>query len=198
MRLGIIGTAQAGTLEQLRSAVELFFRDPQLKQIIYLGEDAALDEVAAQLAHEQLDETAFLQRGVELACHGTADALEQLLRADRESERLSVLRRLPEPPACAIEMLEKWIVLAVHDKAVLEEDDVANAQVIVYGRADEAAFKRFGPRVFLTPGPLHKGCVGSVSLRGDGSLDIAILDLEGTTLQSESIAPATGKVVVTS
>jgi hypothetical protein len=198
MRLGIIGTAQGGTLEQLRSAVELFFGDPQLKQIIYLGDDAALDEVAAQLAHEQLDEAAFLQRGAELAVHGTADALEQLLRADREAERLSVLRHLPEAPACAIEMLEKWVVLAVHDKAVLEEDDVANAQVIIYGESDEAAFKRFGPRAFLTPGPLHKGCVGSISLRDDGSLDIAILDLQGAILQSDSIAPATGKVVVTS
>jgi hypothetical protein len=96
-------------------------------------------------------------------------------------------------------MMEKWIILAVHDKAVLEEDDVANAHVIVYGEAPEAAFKRFGPRAFLTPGPLYKGRVGSIGLRPDGSLELAILDLQGATVLSESIAPAAvAKVVISS
>ncbi|MEY4580507.1 MAG: hypothetical protein RL701_5210 [Pseudomonadota bacterium] len=197
MRLGIIGKAD-GALSELRQAIELFFRDPELKQIVYLGDDDAITEVAALFAGEQLDEEAFLQRGVELACQGSSDAIERLLQADREAQRLSLLRRLPAPPACAIEMLERWIILAVHDKAVLEEDDVANAHVIVYGEAPEAAFKRFGPRSFLTPGPLNKGRVGSIHLRPDGGIDIALLDLQGATVLNELVTPALGKVVVTS
>jgi hypothetical protein len=197
MRLGIIGKAE-GALPELRQAIELFFRDPELKQIVYLGEDDAIIEVAALFAGEQLDEEAFLRRGVELACQGSSDAIERLLAADREAQRVSLLRRLPAPPACAIEMLERWIILAVHDKAVLEEDDVANAHVIVYGEAPEAAFKRFGPRSFLTPGPLRKGLVGSISLRPDGGIEIALLDLQGATVLNELVTPALGKVVVTS
>lgn len=198
MRLGIIGKAQ-GAENELRTAIELFFRDPQLKQIMYLGDDDLITEMAANLAREQLDEEAFLKRGVELACQdGSPQAIERLLEADRQAQRLSLLRRLPDPNACAIEMLEKWIILAVYDKAILEEDDVANAHVIVYGEAPEPAFKRFGPRSFLTPGPLSKGCVASIVLRPDGGLDLALLDLQGTPVLSESVSPSSGKVVISS
>ncbi|MET0391028.1 MAG: hypothetical protein ABW321_33965 [Polyangiales bacterium] len=197
MRMGIIGKAE-GAYQELRSAIELFLRAPDLKQIVYLGDDDAITQMAAHIASEQLDDEDFLRRGVELACHGSPDAIERLLAADREAQRISLLRRLPDPPACAIEMLEKWIVLAVHDKAILEEDDVANAHVIVYGEAPEAAFKRFGPRSFLTPGPLTKGCVGCVELRTDGGLDLSVLDLHGDTKLRESISPAVAKVVISS
>jgi len=197
MRLGIIGAAH-DALPELHSAIELFFRDPELKQIIYLGDDDAMGQVAAHFASEQLDEEEFLRRGVELACHGSTEAIERLLDADREAHRISLLRRLPDPPACAIEMLDKWIILAVHDKAILEEDDVANAHVIVYGESQESAFKRFGPRSFLTPGPLCKGHIGSISLRADGGLDLELLDLQGRSVLSETVTPAQGKVVIAS
>ena len=198
MRIGIIGTALGATRE-LRKAIELFLADPQLKQIVYLGDDDAMTQVVSHFAHEQLSEEEFLRRGVELACHGSAAAVRQLLEADRDAQRVSLLRRLPEPPAIAIEMLDKWIVLVVHDKAVLEEDDVANAHAIVYGHAEEAAYKRFGPRSFLTPGPLDKGLVASVGLRPDGALELNLLDLNGVMVRSESLAPSVvGKVVISS
>jgi hypothetical protein len=95
-------------------------------------------------------------------------------------------------------MLEKWIILGVHDKAVLEEDDVANAHVILYGEAPEANIKRFGPRSFLTPGPLDKGLVGSLNLRADGALELSLLDLQGKVWVTESVAPALAKLVVAS
>ena len=75
---------------------------------------------------------------------------------------------------------------------------MANAHVIVYGKANDADFKRFGPRAFLTPGPLAKGKVGVVSLLADGGLELALWDLEGRTLRKEEISAAAGKVVVTS
>lgn len=197
MRMGIIGSAVHAE-HDLHSAIELFLADPLLKQIIYLGEDDSITQAVRRYSVEQISEEDFLSRAVELACGGSADAVDQLLEADRQAQRVSLLRCLPPKPACAVEMFEKWIVLAVHDKAVLEEDDVANAHVIVYGEAADAGIKRFGPRSFLTPGPLDKGMVGSLSLRADGALDLALLDLDGTVLQSESVAPAMAKLVVAS
>jgi len=44
------------------------------------------------------------------------------------------VRRLPPPPARAIEMIDDRVVLLVHDKAVLDEEDIANAHLIVYGK----------------------------------------------------------------
>jgi hypothetical protein len=195
MRIGIIG--QAGESDELRRAIDLFLTDSQVKQIIYLGDDSAVDAVLTDFARENLGEDEFLRRGAALACAGSADDIEGLLAEDRAAQRLSLLRRLPPPPARAIEMLEKWIVLAVHDKAILDEDDVANAHVIVYGKAPEADFKRFGPRSFLTPGPLARGKVGHIALRSDGGLDVSLLDLTGNALLRESISPALAKVVVT-
>ena len=195
MRLGIIGQAGSAA-EELRRAIELFLSDPQIKQIIYLGDDNALDTVVTDYAQETLSEAEFLRRGAALAVSGSADDIEGLLAEDRAAQRLSVLRCLPEPPARAIEMLERWIVLAVHDKAILDEDDVANAHVIVYGKAPEADFKRFGPRSFVTPGPLARGRVARISLRPDGGLEVALLDLDGSSVLRESISPANAKVVV--
>jgi Arc/MetJ family transcription regulator len=197
MRIGIIGQAGKSS-DDLRRAIDLLLTDTQIKQIIYLGDDDAVDAVLRDFARESLGEDEFLRRGAELACAGSADDIEGLLAEDRAAQRLSLLRRLPEPPARAIEMLEKWIVLAVHDKAILDEDDVANAHVIVYGKAPEADFKRFGPRSFLTPGPLRRGRVGRIALRADGGLDVSLLDLQGNAVLRESIAPALAKIVVTS
>jgi hypothetical protein len=197
VRMGIIGRADDAQ-PQLRRAIEFFLSDPEIKQIMYLGEDTAIDDVVADFARENIDEDEFLRRGVELACGGTPQAIESLLAADRETQRLSLLRRLPAPPARTIEFLEKWIVLAVHDKAVLDEDDVANAHVIIYGKADTADFKRFGPRTFLTPGPLVQGRIGRVSLRSDGGLEVSLLDLDGNSLLRESFPPTLAKLVVAS
>ena len=197
MRIGVIGSAHELERE-LHQAIELFLLDPLLKQILYLGDDDAISRAVGQFSHEQLSEEGFLVRAVGLACHGSADEIDELLEADRQAQRVSLLRCLPAKPACAIEMLEKWIILGVHDKATLDEDDVANAHVILYGESPEANIKRFGPRSFLTPGPLARGLVGSLNLRADGALDLALLDLQGKILVSESVSPALAKLVVAS
>jgi len=187
MRFGIIGPAQ-DALPELHRAVELFLRAPDLSQVLYLGKDGAITQAAEQLTASYLAETEFLRRAAELACQGSSQAIDRLLGADRQAARVQLLRRLPDPPTCAIELVEHWVILAVHDKAVLEEKDVKNAHVIVYSQAPEADFKRFGSRSFLTPGPLRKGRVGSLDLRPDGDLDISILDLAGKVQLRESLS----------
>jgi len=197
MRIGVIGPASKPS-DDLKRAVELFLADPEIKQIIYLGTDGAAEAVVSDFSRGQLTESEFLQQGAELACTGSPEQIEQLLAQEIAAQRLSRVRRLPDPPARAIEMLEKWIVLAVHDKAILDEDDVANAHIIVYGKSAEADFKRFGPRSFLTPGPLSRGRVGRMTLRGDGGLDVALLGLDGQHVLRESMAPTLVKMVVAS
>ena len=71
------------------------------------------------------------------------------LQSDAKLARLEFLRTLPPAPARAIEMIGDRIILAVHDKKVLDEEDIANAHVIVYGRSDEMLLKQFGPRYSL-------------------------------------------------
>jgi hypothetical protein len=197
MRIGVIGEARKASAD-LRRALEALLADPEVTQVLYLGADGAVEDTVTAWAAEALGEEAFLSRGAQLACGGRPEDIEQLLSEDRAARRLSAVRTLPGPSARAIEMLEKWIILAVHDTALLDEDDVANAHVIVYGKAAEADFKRFGPRVFLTPGPLGKGKIGRLTLREDGSMDVDLLDLDGKLVRHEEVSPASAKLVVTS
>ena len=112
------------------------------------------------------------------------------------SQGLSLVHRLPDPPARAVELLDRWVLLAVHDKAVLDEEDIANAHVIAYGRADEANCKRFGPRCFFTPGPISGGKLGCVELHADGNLELRVLGLDGGLISSQLLQAGGAKVVV--
>jgi hypothetical protein len=94
-------------------------------------------------------------------------------------------------------MLERYMVIAVHDKAELDEDDIANAHVIVYGKADAAAIKRFGPRTFFTPGPLRAGHLGRLTVSAEGRCEVSVLDLQGNVVRTELLELPGGKVVVT-
>ena len=195
MRIGLIGPA-ADDQDKLRKAVELFMADEQIGQIIYLGMDGAVETLLSNWGGESLDTEHFLRRGAELACSGEASEIERLLSEEKDADRFERIRCLPEPPARAVEMLDRWIVLAVHDKAILDEEDIANAHIIVYGRSSGPDFKRFGPRCFLTPGPLSAGRIGLIELKPEGHLDVSLLDLDGEAQLTESVHSNQAKLVV--
>ena len=130
------------------------------------------------------------------APRGAASALERLLAADAAVQRLDTVRKLPPSPARAVEMLDDRIVLMVHDKAVLDQDDIANAHIVVYGKWPVADLKRFGHRYFFTPGPLGDRKVGIVELEDDGSVAVSLYDPSGAPLFRETLERRTGKVVV--
>jgi hypothetical protein len=197
MRMGLIGPA-LNAHGELTRALESLLADPAIDRIVYLGADRAIDTADAARDQPRLAEADFLARAAELACSGSADALASLLSEERAKKRLHVVRKLPEPPARAVEMMDKWMVLAVHDKAVLDEDDIANAHIIVYGRADEAGIKRFGPRCFFTPGPLSAQRVGCLELMPEGQIEVRLLDLDGNTIFRETLHGGGAKLVVSS
>jgi hypothetical protein len=209
MRMGLIGPA-AGATAELARALELLLSDPEIARIVYLGDDDAVDAIDAISAstaasggrdghgRPRLGQAEFLARAADLACSGSADAITELLSEERAANRLHMIRKLPEPPARAVEMMDKWIVLGVYDKAVLDEDDIANAHIIVYGRSDEAGLKRFGPRCFFTPGPLRAHRFGYLELMDDGRVEVRLLDLDGKTVLGETLHGSGAKLVVSS
>ena len=84
------------------------------------------------------------------------------------------------PPARAVEMFHDRVVLMVFDKSVLDEDDVANATVIVWGHAPEAQLKPIGPRAFLTPG----------WITARGGPHVAVVEQAGTAIVVTGRPPA--------
>ena len=195
--IGFVGPAARATAE-LERALALLATDPAMRQIVYLGVDDAIDEVAAAWqARADEQRAGFLERAAQLAREGTPDAIDALLAEPDPGREVALLRRLPDAPQRAVDMLDRFVVLAVHDKAVLDEEDIANAHAIAYGRADEPACKRFGQRCFLTPGPLASGTVARVRLLPAGALELAVLRLDGSVVTSERLTESGARLVVT-
>jgi hypothetical protein len=75
MRLGLLGPA-AGALDMLRESVEFLVGDAAVDQVIYLGNDDAIERVLAAWAEElfggEPSEDAFLERVAALAPRGEA------------------------------------------------------------------------------------------------------------------------------
>lgn len=196
MRIGFVGPA-SGDTDTLARAIELLLADPAVEQVIYLGDDGAADAVMASWSERSMGPEEFLDRAAHLAAHGSPERILQLLDEERAAARLAAVRRLPAHPARAIEMMDKWIVLAVHDKAVLDEEDIANAQIIVYGRSEAPDLKQFGPRAFFTPGPLANGTVGRLDVDGS-AMHIRVLSLDGDVRDTKTLQTTTAKLVVSS
>lgn len=201
MRIGVLGPASerdAEGAESFREAVSFLLADADADHVVYLGRGEFAEEVIAAWVRElggEGAEDAFLGRAKELARQGTPEAIFALLESDAARARLALVRRLPEPPARAVEMMDDRLVLFVHDKAILDEEDIANAHLIVYGRASEADLRRFGRRTFFTPGPLAGGRVGVLEAGEDG-VTVALYDLSGMPVWRESLAHAVSKMTV--
>lgn len=181
MRIGVVGPSEEDP-KLLREAGEFLLGDCGVEQAFYLGPEATLRGVLDGWSNEVMrgaaSEERFLEQALGLALDGSAGAaaIDQLLARDRERQRLSVLRSVPAPPAQAIELFDDKVVLFVHDKAQLDQEDIANAFLVVYGRSKQAALHRFGPRTFFTPGPLKAGRVALLERAPEGHLAIAQFD----------------------
>ena len=179
MRIGLVGPAEEDPA-LLREAGEFLLGDCGVEQAFYLGRaatlQAVLDSWGAEVMRGAATEQRFLEQALELALGNEISAIDALLKRDKERARLGALSALPEPPGRAVELFDDKVVLFVHDKAHLDEDDIANAFVIVYGRSKQSALHRFGPRTFFTPGPLRLGRVAVLERGPDGQLVIAQFD----------------------
>ncbi len=112
-------------------------------------------------------------------------------------EILAKLRVVPRPPARSVEMVADRVVLVVHRKSDINEEDLINASVVVYGNGPELQFKRFGPRCFFSPGPLEQGKIGLLEESSDdGGVVLQAFELDGTMLWSEPVHGRGAKVMV--
>ncbi len=198
MKIGFIGPA-GGDLNLLRQAIEFLIHDAGVDQAIYLGVDEDIDATVTVLAEEIMEGSAsteaFYDRALALARDGDAAAIDQLLAADERVRRLRCVRKLPPAPARTVEMIEDRIVTVVYDKGTLQEDDIANATLLVYGLAKEPLLKRFGPRYFFTPGPLYNQRVAVVEADSESNITIGLYDPAGAPVWRETLAGRGGSRV---
>lgn len=200
MRLGILGPAQ-GDLAALARAAQHLLDHAHAERVLYLAEDDALDQVvgawAAAIVGAGADRASVFERAAERCTSADAPTIDDFVEGERARQRLAVLVSLP-PGSRTIEILDGRVVVFVYDKAVLDEEDIAAAALLVFGKSPEAVIKRVGTRVFLAPGPLASPKGGCAILDDEGGgVRITLMTVEGKILAEGSIgAPHTAKVKV--
>lgn len=169
-----------------------------LSSIVYLGpaDDAAelsKENEAALLG----DEARFAEAALHLSRTGDAASIRALLEGDLLFRYGSRIRVLPPPPARAIDVIDARVVLWAQNKSSLEEEDIVNAQLIVFGDASRPEFRRFGSRAFFSPGPLALSHIGLIELHeGTGRLEVSLMRLDGERVWQEAVSAKAAKVSV--
>jgi hypothetical protein len=195
VKIGVVGPTE--DVDGCRAALLMLLSDLAVDQVVFLGDDAVLDGAVEGLgeALEQAREQGFLDEAVRAAESGTPDSIRALLEADERPLGAGAVRKIPAPPARAVELVGDRIVLWIHDKALLDEDDIANASLIVHARSECGEVRRFGKRAFATPGPLAGGRLLVIEPGTEG-LIVSLVGLDGCVELREALGATQGRLTV--
>jgi hypothetical protein len=174
MRLGVIGPSN-GDLVALATAAQVLVDHSQVERVLYLGKDDALDRVvqawATEIVGANPDEAVLFARAAVACVKASAKDIDAFVASERVRRRLRIYATVPAPPGRTVELFDGRIAVFVYDKATLDEDDIAGASVMVFGRSDRPLVHRVGSRTFVAPGSLgspgggHRGARRRVGAR---------------------------------
>jgi hypothetical protein len=201
MRLGILGPAQDDMIGLARAA-QFLLDEAHAEKVIYLSDDGAMERVVVSWARELVGANpsgeALFKRAAARCAKAKPAEIDDFVEAERARLRLGVFYSLPSGQSRTIEILDGRVVLFVYDKAMLDEEDIAAAQILVFGKAKDPLIKRVGARVFVTPGPIGSPN-GGTALLDDGAegVRVEIIGPGGVvTAQDQVGGPRPGKMRV--
>lgn len=192
MRLGLLGPA-TDRLDVLERAARFLHTEVSAERIIYLGLDGALDrEVenrAKSLVGADASEGQLFRRAAERCAAATPMEIDAFVGAERERESLRAFESLPGDGTRLMELLGGRVAVLIHDKANLDEDDIASATFLVFGKSTDPLVKAVGSRWFLAPG--HLGDCGMMLLeeRSDG-VHLSLFDSVCREIRRERLVAA--------
>lgn len=199
MRLGVLGPARDNLIGLARAA-QYLVDEAHADRVVYMGDDAALERVVVGWARELVGanptEEALFKRAAARCGKATSGEIERFVEGERARIRLKVFVSLASATSRTIEILDGRVVLFVHDKATLDEEDIVAATLLVFGKSNEPMIRRVGARVFVTPGPIAMGNGGSVLLDdGSGGIRVEVISATGAVTAQDFLAGASsGKV----
>ncbi|HTJ83751.1 MAG TPA: hypothetical protein VL400_18655 [Polyangiaceae bacterium] len=194
MRLGVLGPSD-GDLVLLAQAAQVLLDEAQVDRVIYLGADDALDRVVAAWARELVGmdprDSLIFDRAAHVCADAPPDEIEGFVAGERARRRLRVFTTVPPPPRRTMELFDGRVAVIVHDKALLDEDDIAGASFLIFGRSETPIVHRVGSRTFVAPGPLSQGSEGGIAVLDDqgGSVTVELLDPDGGVKKKERLDP---------
>ncbi len=203
MRLGILGPAH-DELIGLARAAQFLLDEAHAEKVIYLSDDGAMERVVVSWARELVGPNpsgeALFKRAAARCAKAKPIEIDNFVESERARLRLGVFYSLPSGQSRTIEILDGRVVLFVYDKAMLDEEDIAAAQILVFGKSREPLIKRVGARGFVTPGPIGTP-EGGAALLDDGAegVRIEILGPGGVVTAHHQVGgPRPGKLKVQS
>jgi hypothetical protein len=184
MRLGLLGPSgtSSGDITALGRAAEFLLNGARVHRAIYLGNDGALDRAVAawarKLVGDDPSDDAAWRRAADVAAKGGYEQIDKFVATERARMRLKTLEALPEAVARTIEMISDRVALLIHDKALLDEEDILAANILCFGKSDAPLVKKIGTRWFVSPGPI--GCEGGgVAVLDDEQEDVVVTIYDG-------------------
>jgi hypothetical protein len=191
MKIAFMGPGSSDA-SSLGDVVRRLAATGEYEKIVYLGDDDSIDQIVdawrAELGAASLEGT--LTEATRLASHGSAGDIHAFLDRHGQASALSNIVRVPAAPARTIELLDDRILTIVFDKATLNEDDIANSTVLIYGKSPEPFVRQIGPRYFLTPGPISRGVIGVAEVDATGQAFLGLYSLDGTTVWRDAVQSA--------
>ena len=177
----------------LARAAEFLLNGAKVTRAIYLGADEALEETvqlwAESLVGPDPSDGGVWERAFGAAVSGSPEQIDTFLRGERARLRLKSLERLPPEELRTVEMFGDRVAILIHDKALLDEEDIYSATFLIYGKSDGPLVKKIGARWFLTPGPIDGKDCGALVLDDQGDELVATLhDPSGRVTQTETLA----------
>jgi hypothetical protein len=203
MRFGLLGPCH-GDLETLEKGARFLLFEREAEVVTYLGVDDALDRLvlawARRLVGDDPSDHGIWDRAAAHCGTATSDRIDAFVTHERELSRLKALKCLPSAQVLTVEILEGRVAILLYDKALLDEEDILPASLLIFGNNADPMVRHVGARTFLCPGELGRG-PGGVALLSDspsGEIDLAIFTPEGRLLESHAVAMGarTGKVRV--
>ena len=204
MRLGFLGpilsSSSAATSgngsthpsSPLETASSLLLGKHRVGRAIYLGADDALEHMveawARRLVGDDPTDDAAWRRAAQLAANGVPEDIDAFVKGERMRLRLRSLESLPHRILRTMEMVGDRIAVLIHDKELLDEEDIFAASLLIYGKSDVPLVRKIGGRFFITPGVLGpRGGICVLDDTGD-ELSIAVYNIEGEAVLHERLA----------
>ncbi len=182
MKLGLLGPAE-GDVASLRRAAQLLVDVSKVDRAIYLGRDDALEQVvdgwAKRLVGDDPTESGMWRRAGELAVVGSPAEIDAFVQTERARLGLRVFESIPGGRARTIEIIGDRVAVLVYEKALLDEEDIFAANLILYGKSDQPVVRRIGARWFVTPGRMGAPGGGACVL-DDGGEDVTLTIYDGS------------------
>jgi hypothetical protein len=190
MRLGLLGPAHHKD-DALARAARFLLLEADAARAVYLGVDGALDDVvhhwATELVGDHPDDRAIWNRAAKRCLQATPDKIDEFLQAERQRSSLKAFECLPGDGTRTIEILNGKLVVMIHDKAHLDEDDILPASLIVFGKSRQAVVRQVGSRWFLSPGSLESFGVMLLEDSEDG-IHCTVFDNQCRSVRHELLA----------